>query len=150
MDSSCWTGDRGPVLMLSSKIRYEVKPNVPDAALNELFANAWESSAPTASRSVLAHFLTYICAFDGARLIGFVHVAWDGGIHGFILDTTVHRDYQRRGIGTELMRQASEVSREHGIEWLHVDFEPRWEQFYRGCGYQPTAAGLLHLLESDI
>jgi GNAT superfamily N-acetyltransferase len=132
-----------------SDVRYEVEPKVPDAALDELFASAWDGARPRASGALLAQSLTYIGAFDGARLVGFVNVAWDGGIHGFILDTTVHRAYQRRGIGTKLMRKAAEVSRHRGIEWLHVDFEPRWEKFYRGCGYRPTEAGLLQLSESD-
>jgi ribosomal protein S18 acetylase RimI-like enzyme len=82
--------------------------------------------------------------------VGFVNVAWDGGIHGFILDTTVHSDYQHRGIGTELMKRASKISADRGIEWLHVDYEPHLEAFYVGCGYQRTQAGLLNLRDEDI
>jgi hypothetical protein len=29
--------------------------------------------------------------------------------------------------------------------WLHVDFEPHLEGFYRGCGFTPTPAGLIRL-----
>ncbi len=72
-------------------------------------------------------------------------MAWDGGIHGFVLDTTVHCDYQRRGIGTELMKRAAEVAGERGIEWLHADYEPHLDAFYRRCGYRKTEAGLLSL-----
>ena len=32
-----------------------------------------------------------------------------------------------------------------GVEWLHVDYEPHLEGFYRGCGFRHTAAGLLHV-----
>jgi hypothetical protein len=28
---------------------------------------------------------------------------------------------------------------------LHVDYEPHLDGFYRGCGFRPTAAGLLRL-----
>jgi len=49
----------------------------------------------------------YIAAFDGTQLVGFVNVAWDGGVTGFLLDTTVHRDHQRRGIGSALLREAA-------------------------------------------
>jgi GNAT superfamily N-acetyltransferase len=78
-------------------------------------------------------------------LIGFVNVAWDGGAHAFLLDTTVHPDFRRRGIATELVRRVAEAARARGAEWLHVDFEPHLETFYRGCGFAPTAAGLLRL-----
>jgi GNAT superfamily N-acetyltransferase len=126
-------------------IKYEVKPRVSDESLNELFASAWQEHRWRQFGPVLQQSLIYVCAFDGLRLIGFVNVAWDGGMHGFVLDPTVHRDYQRRGIGTELMSQAARVSATRGIAWLHVDFEPGLEPFYRACGYRKTEAGLLQL-----
>ena len=46
----------------------------------------------------------WVTARDGRRLVGFVHVAWDGGEHGFVLDTTVHPDLQRRGVGADRLR----------------------------------------------
>jgi GNAT superfamily N-acetyltransferase len=126
-------------------IEYKVAPSLSDAALNDLFTAAWQDHAERAFEPVLRRSLTYIAAFDGAHLVGFVNVAWDGGVHGFILDTTVHRDYQRRGIGAGLLQRAAEVATERGIEWLHVDFEPRLAAFYRRAGYRHTEAGLLNL-----
>ena len=58
----------------------------------------------------------------------------------FILDTTVHGDFQRRGIGTELVRLAAEQAKAAGCEWLHVDYEPELEPFYAQAGFKPTAA----------
>jgi GNAT superfamily N-acetyltransferase len=87
----------------------------------------------------------WVCATDGARLVGFVNVAWDGGAHAFLLDTSVHPDYQRRGIGTALVREAIALARVGSAEWLHVDYEEGLEPFYRGCGFQSTPAGLLYL-----
>jgi ribosomal protein S18 acetylase RimI-like enzyme len=122
-------------------VEYRTEPKVADAELNELFASAWEKHVERKFGPVLERSLTYVCAFDGTRLVGFVNVAWDGGVHGFILDTTVHREYQRTGIGTELVRQAAE----RGLEWLHVDYETRLLAFYSGCGFRKTEAGLLRL-----
>ena len=128
------------------EITYAIKPDISDERLNELFFSAWEHHQKNSFANVLAHSLAYVCAFDKERLVGFVNIAWDGGGHGFILDTTVHSGYQRRGIGTELMRQAAAAASKRGIEWLHVDFEPHLEGFYRGCGYKKTEAGLLNLI----
>ena len=128
-----------------NKIEYKVQPDLSDEELNALFANAWKNHANREFGPILSKSLTFIGAFDGSLLIGFVNIAWDGGLHGFILDTSVHRDYQRHGIGTELMRLAAEVSSESGIEWLHVDYEPFLDKFYSGCGYRKTEAGLLNL-----
>nr|MBA4185673.1 GNAT family N-acetyltransferase [Acidobacteriota bacterium] len=65
--------------------------------------------------------------------------------HAFILDTTVDKEFRRRGIGTELVKRAAEASKEHGVEWLHVDFEPHLQNFYDQCGFRHTAAGLIRL-----
>ena len=126
-------------------LEYRIEPALTDSELNELFASAWENHAERKFWPVLERSLTYVCAFVGSRLVGFVNVAWDGGVHGFILDTTVHRDFQRRRIGTEMMKRASDIAAERGIEWLHVDYEAHLDAFYRGCGYRKTQAGLLNL-----
>ena len=89
--------------------------------------------------------LVYICAYGGWSLVGFVNVAWDGGVHGFILDTTVHPEMRRRGIGSRLVKQVASEARIRNVEWLHVDFEPHLRRFYDGCGFRPAEAGLLHL-----
>ncbi|HTM77763.1 MAG TPA: GNAT family N-acetyltransferase, partial [Devosia sp.] len=72
-------------------------------------------------------------------------VAWDGGVHACILDTCVDRDYRRQGIATRLVRAAADAAKARGAHWLHVDFEPQLERFYRGCGFASTAAGLMRL-----
>lgn len=92
------------------------------------------------------HSLTWVGAFTGSTLVGFVHVCWDGGPHAFVLDTAVHPDHQRRGIGRELVLKAAAEARRAGCQWLHVDYEPHLQHFYRdSCGFRPTDAGLLDL-----
>jgi GNAT superfamily N-acetyltransferase len=116
-------------------------------ALAELFAVAWpDSTGPRGDE--LEHSLCWVSAHVGERLIGFVNVAWDGGVHAFLLDTTVHPEFRRRGIGISLVRCAADEARELGAEWLHVDYEPRYAEFYRRCGFQPTAAGVLSLRDA--
>lgn len=129
----------------ASTLAYRVNPPVANEELNHLFAAAWSNHGGVDFAPVLAHSLAYVCAYDRAALIGFVNVAWDGGIHAFLLDTTVHPDYQRRGIGRRLVDLAAAEARHRGMEWLHVDYEPHLEPFYRRCGFTPTLAGLIRL-----
>ena len=127
-------------------IRLAADPFPGDDQLSPLWQAAWGS--PLASgytETVLKRSLVHVGAYDGGRLIGFVNVAWDGGVHAFLLDTTVHPDVQRQGIATSLVRRATDLARDRGAEWLHVDFEPHLEGFYRGCGFKPTDAGLIDL-----
>jgi len=126
-------------------IDYRVSPAITNDELNVLFANAWENHRTLDFLRVLQHSLLFVCAYYEMRLIGFVNVAWDGSQHAFILDTTVDRGFQRRGIGVQLVTRAAEAAKERGVEWLHVDYEPHLRNFYEQCGFKDTAAGLMRL-----
>jgi GNAT superfamily N-acetyltransferase len=124
---------------------YRIAPPVTNEDLNRLFSAAWRNHSKKDFATQLRHSLIYVCAYENMALVGFVNVAWDGGSHAFLLDTTVHPDRQRHGIGQELVEQAVQAIAGHGIEWLHVDYEAHLESFYRRCGFVPTLAGLIHL-----
>jgi ribosomal protein S18 acetylase RimI-like enzyme len=123
-------------------IQYYISPPLTNNELNLLFAASWPAHAWCDFSPILQRSLAYVCAYDQNRLVGFVNLAWDGGIHAFILDTTVHPAMRRRGIGQALVKQAISVAQERGIEWLHVDYEPHLQGFYRQCGFQHTEAGI--------
>lgn len=126
-------------------------PPLADAELNALRAAAWAdgSVADQDWRPILERSLGWVGAVAGGRLVGFVNVAWDGGAHAFLLDTAVHPEVRRQGVGRALVREAAALAREAGCEWLHVDFDDDLEPFYRACGFRPTLAGLLDLTGSD-
>jgi GNAT superfamily N-acetyltransferase len=126
-------------------IDIRVDPWPDPAALGELLRAVWGEASSAGSRGVLERSLAHVCAYDGERLVGFVNVAWDGGAHAFILDTSVHPSHRHQGIGTGLVRAAAEVARERGARWLHVDYEARYSAFYERCGFRPTAAGIMRL-----
>jgi GNAT superfamily N-acetyltransferase len=122
---------------------------VDDVQVSALHARAFGSLdagvTPWAQR-LERYALTWVGAFDGDELAGFVQVCWDGGAHAFLLDTAVDPAAQRHGVGTGLVRAAIADTRAAGCEWLHVDFEEHLAGFYlTGSGFRPTAAGLLRL-----
>lgn len=90
--------------------------------------------------------LGWVTARAAGELVGFVNVAWDGGVHAFLLDTMVHAAHRRRGHASELVRVAVDNAKASRCEWLHVDFDPHLRNFYFGaCGFEPTEAGLVQL-----
>ncbi len=115
------------------------------AAMRALWLKAWGDAGPVSFEPVLERSLAHVGAYDGDWLVGFVNVAWDGGIHAFILDTCVDTDYRRQGIALKLVEAARLAATARGALWLHVDFEAALEGFYRKCGFGPTAAGLMRL-----
>ena len=126
-------------------ITYAIDPFPDDAQLSALWRRGWQAEPPASFAPVLSRSLAHLGAYRRDRLVGFVNVAWDGGAHAFLLDPTVDPDFRHRGIGTELVLRAASLARQRGAQWLHVDFEPRLEGFYRRCGFGPTTAGLLRL-----
>jgi GNAT superfamily N-acetyltransferase len=90
--------------------------------------------------------LGWVIAREGAGLVGFVNVLWDGLVHAWLQDTMVAAQARGRGIGTQLVARARDGARAAGCEYLHVDFEDHLRPFYFGaCGFTPTNAGLLSL-----
>jgi GNAT superfamily N-acetyltransferase len=129
-------------------IRYEWRGAFANAALNALHAEGFDHRVLGDDwwGQVNRHSLGWVCAWDGAELVGFVNVAWDGAAHAFILDTLTARKARRRGIGKELVAVAAREAAAAGCEWLHVDFDEHLRGFYvDACGFTPTPAGLIAL-----
>lgn len=131
--------------MPDTDVTLEVGEALGDDELNALFAASWPDHRPTRFEPILRRSLTWVGARRDARLVGFVNVATDGGTHAFLLDTTVHPDERRRGLGVRLVAAATEAAADAGAGWLHVDYEPHLAGFYARCGFRPTDAGLLEL-----
>ena len=129
-------------------VLYEWRGPFDNAELNALHAEGFGTGPRDDDwhGQVVGHSLGWVCARDAGGLVGFVNVAWDGGVHAFVLDTLVATRARRRGIGSELIAIAVEHARAAGCEWLHVDFDDELRSFYfDACGFVPTNAGLIAL-----
>ena len=117
--------------------------------MDTLFRDAWGGA--TSRHDVVSqlshHSLGWVTAREArGNLVGFINVAWDGGLHAFLLDATVVPRFQRTGLGKRLVDMAIDRARKAGCKWLHVDFEAGLAHFYLdACGFVPTDAGLIDL-----
>jgi GNAT superfamily N-acetyltransferase len=129
-------------------ISFHWRGDFDNAEVNDLHAEAFGHHVleDDWQAQVQQYSLGWVCARDGVRLVGFVNVAWDGGVHAFVLDTMVRAGAARQGIGTELVAVSVAESRAAGCGWLHVDFDDHLRDFYfDACGFEPTNAGLIKL-----
>lgn len=137
--------------MVTDRVLFRVRPKIDDTEMDRLHAEGFDH--PVAgydwSTQLERHSLTWIGAYRDEKLVGFVNVAWDGGVHGFLLDTAVASHLRGRGIGTRLVREAiAAVRRVPGIEWLHVDADDAlMSGFYGPAGFEPTPAGLVKVAD---
>ncbi|WP_274911237.1 GNAT family N-acetyltransferase [Streptomyces sp. WZ-12] len=129
-------------------LTYAWRGDFDNEAVNALHGEAF-GHAPTPidwQTQLHRHSLGWVCAREGDRLVGFVNVAWDGGVHAFVLDAMVARDLRKAGVGTELVATAARNARAADCAWLHVDFEEHLRPFYfTACGFTSTNAGLIAL-----
>ncbi|WP_172383319.1 GNAT family N-acetyltransferase [Streptomyces sp. MNP-20] len=129
-------------------ITYAWRGDFDNAAVNALHAEGFGHPVLDIDwlGQVRRHSLGWVCARDGGDLAGFVNVAWDGGVHAFVLDTVVATGRRRSGVGAGLVAEAARRARAAGCEWLHVDFDDELTPFYfDACGFRPTPAGLIAL-----
>lgn len=118
-----------------------------DDEMVDLLMSYGASAAPGWWDQIRPHSFGWVTARNTeGRVVGFVNVITDGRNHAFLIDTKTRGESQRRRIGTEVVRMATEHAKEAGCEWLHVDFEPHLRSFYfKACGFKQTDAGLIHL-----
>jgi GNAT superfamily N-acetyltransferase len=119
------------------------KTPVIDAEIGELrSAVKWDHDAGTYDR-VLKGVHTYFVARDKEKLIGFVSVISDGAADAFLVDLMVHPDYQKQGLGKELVQRAIKYSKSIGVQCIHVTFNRTEEEFYRNCGFHIFGGGII-------
>jgi GNAT superfamily N-acetyltransferase len=130
---------------------YEWRGAFTNREVNALHAEAFSTRVYDESEwnwveLVHRHSLGWVVARDGAELVGFVNVLWDGLVHAWLQDVMVAAGARGRGIGTTLVGHARYGAGAAGCEYLHVDFEDHLSAFYYGaCGFRPAKAGLLPL-----
>jgi ribosomal protein S18 acetylase RimI-like enzyme len=87
----------------------EIKEGAPvdPSALQALYQHAPWARGRTLDGigAMLARTDYHFSAWDGGRLIGFARVLTDGIYRATLWDVVVHPDYQRRGVGEELMNR---------------------------------------------
>ncbi|SET18179.1 Acetyltransferase (GNAT) family protein [Oceanobacillus limi] len=81
---------------------------------------------------------------DG-QLIAFGYVCGMGLEHGYLEDVMVHPDYQRQGLGLELVKTLLDESKRYGLGIITVTFASHHQHFYQLCGFSPSSGGVLQL-----
>lgn len=77
----------------------------------------------------------------GRQLVGLVRVVGDGASIAYVQDLLVHPDWQRRGIGARLLRDAMERFARVRQFLLLADDAPAPRAFYEAMGLGPVGEG---------
>lgn len=90
---------------------------------------------PSIMRAIIPQSYQVIAAFEGDELIGLIRSLSDGVYILYIQDILVKRAYQRKGIGSELLKRMLEGKTDIKQKVLLTDFEEKTMAFYEKNGF---------------
>ena len=130
---------KGKIVLSGSSITYTETRDIPVGAILRLYsANEWSSaSKPAELRDALLNSHSLLTAWDGDRLVGLGNAISDGHLVVYYPHLLVDPEYQRKGIGSELVRRL--MANYEGFHQHVLIADGRAIDFYRKCGF--TRAG---------
>ena len=79
-----------------------------------------------------------LSAWDGEKLVGILRGWTDGAFDGYVCDLAVHPDYQKHGIGNELLKRAIALGPQ--IQWV-LRASKIAETYYEHVGWKKIENG---------
>lgn len=126
---------------------------------NELTADEfiylWESvwdGAPAVEQVKLAmeNSVFRVSVFDGEKIVAMARMIGDMGLCYYIKDVVVHPDYQKNGIGRELINELLDFIKSNGISGTQIFVElcamPDKIPFYEKFGFSANEAQRLRIM----
>lgn len=92
----------------------------------EMANQVWPGSYDTKLMQVAINKTINITAWDNLKLVGCIRILSDGYLFGTISEILVLKEYQKQGIGRELMQRAVDIS----PTTLFFGAQPEAEGFY--------------------
>ncbi|MDO5018718.1 MAG: GNAT family N-acetyltransferase [Lagierella massiliensis] len=78
---------------------------------------------------------------DEGVLIGFGYICGMGLEHGYMEDIMIDPNYQKKGLGTKLVKKLLEEAKRQNILIISVTLDPENENFYKNCGFDIGLSG---------
>lgn len=133
----------------SGSVTYRDSKSVPRESVLELYrAVGWSSAEkPDQLHQGLQNSHALITAWDGERLVGLANAISDGYLVVYYPHVVVHPDYQRRGIGRELMARL--MQRYEGFHQHSVLADNNAVSFYERCGFERSVCPGMWIYDGD-
>ncbi len=112
------------------------KPTMPEVlALYKSVGWSMYTRDPARFERALTHSLMVLGAYEGKQLVGLIRAVGDGETILFIQDLLVLPEYQRRGIGKQLIEALLARFPEVRQRVLLTDDDPKTRSFYKAAGF---------------
>ncbi len=114
---------------------------IPEKQLRELFAALGWDHLVGLLPDLLLNSTYVVSAWDGARLVGLSRVVSDRVFVSTLQQVGVHPDYQRQGLGSELVQRC--VTRFGKTNFILTTDDPTNETFYSRFGFRVTGNAMI-------
>ena len=123
-------------------IRYEFDVSVPAAAVADLRESVgWNRMEADLLDPQLKNAF-HLYAFDSEQLVGYAAVVSNCVTDAYIQDVMVHPNYQRQGVGTQLMERILTRLKAEGLYMVSVIYgEEALKPFYEKFGFYTMLCG---------
>lgn len=79
---------------------------------------------------------------EKGMLIAFGYICGMGLEHGYLEDIMIHPEYQKQGIGHDLVTELLRESKRFGLEIVTATYAEHHTGFYKACGFEPGFGGV--------
>ena len=134
---------------MAGSIEYRESNEVPREDVLSLYrANNWSSAnKPDQLHQALLHSHSLVTAWDGDLLVGLANAISDGFLVVYYPHVVVHPDFQRKGIGWELMTRL--LRRYEGFHQHSVLADMNAVAFYESCGFEQSVCPAMWIYDGD-
>lgn len=117
-------------------IVYKTDAKLSADELKDLFLSVeWSSgSYPDKLEAAMKNCPTVITAWDGDKLVGLINALDDGVMTAYIHYLLVRPEYQKKGIGKQLINDIKEKYKDY-LRIVLVSYTPE-APFYESCGFK--------------
>lgn len=97
------------------------------------------TDAPDVLARAFSHSTIALAAYSGEELVGMLRAVGDGETILFIQDLLIHPDFQRKGVGSALVKEfLARYAHVRQIQ-LTADSDPVLIAFYQALGFRPVS-----------
>lgn len=128
---------------------YEYNQTVSVKALSDLRESVGWNRMENEYNNPLMTSYYHIAVYDKDKLVGYIDCLSNGVTDAYIQDLMIHPNYQRQGIGTDLMNKMIGYLKEKNIYMISVVFEERLKAFYEKFGFYDMLCGQMETYSSN-
>jgi len=135
------------------KIKYTTDLPSEDSFFQLFETTGWNEKAKKSKEELyfaIVHSWYVVSAYQGVELVGFGRIISDGYLHAFITEMIIAPQYQKKGIGKQILEKLVAEALENEINDIQLFSAKDKKEFYLKNGFverSPDAPGMQYFIK---